>query len=169
MSESWFWSPGLRSRCWGSARPHPWSRGPWLFPALLLNEALGVGSPWPMLLGKMTWLIQNHWTYWRRMKKKGNKSHQWKSCFSWGWMQGLIFQSVFITSSVLPLQPLCAPCLMPDVRLGSAPFCCRRIWFERVLPELFVAKRKQFSSPLENTGGVWLNKSSSLGSGQKLS
>lgn len=169
MSESWFWSPGLRSRCWGSARPHPWSRGPWLFRALLLNEALGVGSPWPMLLGKMTWLIQNHWTYWRRMKKRGNKSHQWKLCFSWGWMQGLIFQSVFITSSVLPLQPLCAPCLMPDVRLGSAPFCCRRIWFERVLPELFVAKRKQFSSPLENTGGVWLNKSSSLGSGQKLS
>lgn len=47
MAESRFWSPHLKSHCWASARPHPWSRGPCLSPALLLNEALGMGSPWP--------------------------------------------------------------------------------------------------------------------------
>lgn len=152
--------------------PIPGAEVPGFLLLSCLNEALGVGSLWPMFLGKMMWLIQSHWTYWRRMgkkkKKKENESHQWKPCFSWGWSK-VWCQSVFITSSVLPLQPLCAPCLILDVRLGSTPFCCRRIRFKCVLPELFVAKRKHFSSPLENTRGVWLDRSSSLGSGQKLS
>lgn len=69
MAESRFWSPHLKSHCWASARPHPWSRGPCLSPALLLKWGLGDGKPMANT-GKMMWLIQNHWTYWRMIKEK---------------------------------------------------------------------------------------------------
>lgn len=57
-------------------------------------------------------------------------------------MQGLIFQSVFATSSVLPLQPICALYLMPDVRLSTTFFCCWLIQPECILPELSVGEAK---------------------------
>jgi len=44
------------------SRPHLWSRGPRLSPALLPKEALGMGSPWATLLRKMTSLVQSHQT-----------------------------------------------------------------------------------------------------------
>lgn len=74
VSSSWLYrwqNPGFEAHAWSLMTglvqdPIHGAEVPG-FPLLLLSEAKEMGSLW---LAKLMWLIQSHWTHWRRMKKQ---------------------------------------------------------------------------------------------------